>query len=596
MYRLRMVALRLALLALLLGAVLLAHADEPSVEPLPAEAPSNAIDPDNLVPTALAAIEREALVIQTLFEELERAPEWDRDAFRFRIDQRLRNLLERINRFALELATSELDYDVRAQQSDRLIAHVDWTLDSIMMRVRQIDERIGAAREALSEIEHSTAGAMTEAFIQEQTRMRFAYAHALIDHLEARRRLQARPALAQLQLSSEDIQLRVERTVTRYAERLVGQVRLDAQTLVELRNRRAEDPLNTDLERAQQTVRRRQSRSLSNLEAVIEMLNRLDMDATEQRSVLLQQRGLIGVELLERQVFFTILREQFERLQRTLVRSGPNFLFRTVVFLIALGLTLLIARLVRKTVRALTDAVKFNRLAAAVLVSISWLAVVIAGLVLALGTLGISIAPLLAGFGVAGLILGLAMQSTLSNLACGAMILLYRPYDVDDHIQIAGASGQVKKMNLVATTINTFDNQVLVVPNNKIWGDIITNFTASKVRRVDVEASFGYAEDMDKVERILRDILEQHEMVLPKPAPDVHIGAMKDSCVTMMLKGWVRTENYWPTLRSLTREVKRRFDAEGISIPYPQRDVHIYSAGAPSTGAASEEPNDPRQT
>ncbi len=313
------------------------------------------------------------------------------------------------------------------------------------------------------------------------------------------------------------------------------------------------------------------------------MLNRLNMDSTEQRALLLQQRGLIGIELLERQVFFTILRDQFERLQRTLVRSGPNFLLRTAIFLLVLGLALLIAHLVRRAVRALTDKIRFNRLAAAVLVSISWLAVVITGLVLALSTLGVSVTPLLAGLGVAGIVLGFALQDSLSNLASGAMILLYGPYDVDDHIEITGASGRVKKMNLVATTINTFDNQVLVVPNKKIWGDTITNFTATRVRRVDVEASFSYSDDIDKVEAILADILEQHELVLSKPEPAVHMGAMKDSCVTMMLKGWVKTEDYWPALRSITREVKRRFDAEGISIPYPQMDVHFHGAGAPPT-------------
>ena len=317
------------------------------------------------------------------------------------------------------------------------------------------------------------------------------------------------------------------------------------------------------------------------------MLNRLGMDSTEQRALLLQQRGLIGIDLLERQVFFTILRDQFERLQRTLVRGGPNFLLRATIFLLVLGTAILLAHLVRRTVRFLTEKTQFNRLAAAILISVAWVAVIITGFILALATLGVSITPLLAGFGVAGIVLGFALQNSLSNLAGGAMILLYRPYDVDDHIEIASVSGRVKKMNLVATTINTFDNQVLVVPNNKIWGDTITNFTASKVRRVDVEASFSYSDDIDKVEAILTDILEQHELVLSKPEPAVHMGLMKDSCVTMVLKGWVKTEDYWPTMRSIRREVKRRFDAEGVSIPYPQVDVHFHSAGVPGSLAPS---------
>lgn len=535
-------------------------------------------EPHNPVQASVSQLDHEVLAIQGLFDELESAPEWDRDAFRFRIDQRLRNLLERINRFAFELAESPMDYEVRTQNRERLIEHVDWTLRTIMMRVRAIDQRIAEVRRELVEYEETTASSVAEAFIQEQVRTRFAYADSLITHLDARRQLALKPEVtAQIPLPPENIEGLVERAVQRYGERLIGQIRLDAQKLLELRNRRAEDPLNAGLERAQQTLRRRQSRSLSNLETVIEMLNRLDMDSTEQRSLLLQQRGLIGVELLERQVFFTILRDQFERWQRTVVRSGPNFLLRAAIFLVVLGLALLVAHLVRQAARALTEKIQFNRLAAAVLVSVSWLAVVMIGLVLALSTLGVSVTPLLAGFGVAGIVLGFALQDSLSNLASGAMILLYGPYDVDDHIEIAGASGRVKKMNLVATTINTFDNQVLVVPNKKIWGDIITNLTATRVRRVDVEASFAYSDDLDKVEGILNEILEQHDMVLSTPEPAVHMGAMKDSCVTMVLKGWVRTDDYWPALRSITREVKRRFDAEGISIPYPQRDIHIYN-------------------
>ena len=580
-------------LSLVLGVAPLGHAEEATEEAGPAEL-LNAPDARNPLQAAILQIDQEVITIQSLFEDIEGAPAWDRDAFQFRIDQRLRNLLERINRLAFEAAASEVEYDVRRQNRERLIEHVDWTLRNILIRLRQIDQRIAEVRQERGDFDETTAGAVAEAFIQEQVRMRFAYAHTLIDHLDARRRLALDPVIAaRLPLPPEDIQALVERTVQRYAERLVGQIRLDAQTLGELRNRRIEAPLNAELERAQQAVRRKQSRSLSNLETVIENMNRLGMDATEQRALLLQQRGLIGVELLERQIFFTIMQDRFDGLQKRLVRSGPNFVFRGVIFLLVLGLTALTARIVRKGVRALTDKVEFNRLAATVLVSVSLLLVVITGLVLAVGTLGVSVTPMLAGFGVAGLVLGLAMQDSLSNLVSGAMILLYRPYDVEDHIQVAGASGIVKKMNLVATTINTFDNQVVVVPNKKIWGDTIINFTASRVRRVDIEASFSYAEDMEKVERVLREILNDHEMVLKTPDPNVHMGAMKDSCVTMMVKGWVKTENFWSATWSLTREIKRRFDAEGISIPFPQCDVYLHPAGAGSRAIRAEESKAP---
>jgi small conductance mechanosensitive channel len=156
------------------------------------------------------------------------------------------------------------------------------------------------------------------------------------------------------------------------------------------------------------------------------------------------------------------------------------------------------------------------------------------------------------------------------------MILIYRPYDVDDFVEVAGASGLVKKMSLVSTTITTFDNQTLVVPNSKIWGDVIKNVTAQKVRRVDMVFGIGYGDDVENAERILKDILDSHEKVLEKPESVVRVHELGDSSVNFAVRPWVRTEDYWDVYWDITREVKLRFDREGVSIPFPQRDVHLY--------------------
>ena len=183
-----------------------------------------------------------------------------------------------------------------------------------------------------------------------------------------------------------------------------------------------------------------------------------------------------------------------------------------------------------------------------------------------------------------GILVGLAIQDSLGDLAAGVMILLHRPFDLDDHIKVAGADGFVRRMNLVATTVATFDNQLLAVPNRRIWGDTIVNFTASQVRRVDIKVGFSYFEDPDRVQAVLMDVLRQHELVLESPEPQVNMVGMEDSSLTMVAKPWVRTGDYWTALWDLTRLIKKRFDAEGIEIPFPQRVVTLRSTDEHANG------------
>lgn len=187
------------------------------------------------------------------------------------------------------------------------------------------------------------------------------------------------------------------------------------------------------------------------------------------------------------------------------------------------------------------------------------------------------IGPLLAGVGVAGFIVGFALQETLSNFAAGLMILIYQPFDVGDSVEAGGVSGKVGQMSLVSTTILTFDNQKLIVPNNKIWGDVIRNRTSETTRRVDMVFGIGYADDVDRAERVLRDIVKSHELTLADPEPTIQLNNLGDSSVDFIVRSWTKTDDYWKVYWDVTREVKRCFDAEGISIPFPQRDVHVYN-------------------
>jgi small conductance mechanosensitive channel len=201
--------------------------------------------------------------------------------------------------------------------------------------------------------------------------------------------------------------------------------------------------------------------------------------------------------------------------------------------------------------------------------------VMLVGLLFAISALGINITPLAAAIGAAGLVVGLALQGTLSNFASGILILAYRPFDIGDVIKAGGVFGKVDAMTLVSTRILTFDNQVNVVPNNSIWNNVITNATAMDTRRVDMVFGIGYADDMAKAQAIIEEVVMAHPMVLETPAPTIKMNELADSSVNFIVRPWARTAEYWDVFWDITRQVKERFDAEGVNIPFPQRDLHL---------------------
>jgi small conductance mechanosensitive channel len=160
------------------------------------------------------------------------------------------------------------------------------------------------------------------------------------------------------------------------------------------------------------------------------------------------------------------------------------------------------------------------------------------------------------------------------------MILIYRPYDVGDLIEACGESGLVSNMSLVSTTILTLDNQTIIIPNSKIWGDVVKNVTAQTMRRIDMIFGISYGDDIPKAEQVLQKILDSHDRVLADPAPMVRVHELGDSSVNFAVRPWVEMDDYWDVYWDITRSVKMRFDEEGISIPFPQRDVHMYTEGS----------------
>jgi small conductance mechanosensitive channel len=257
--------------------------------------------------------------------------------------------------------------------------------------------------------------------------------------------------------------------------------------------------------------------------------------------------------------------------------EGPRILFSVLLAMLILYVFVRLARLVQKGVeKAMTSRrVTMSHLLKRMAVSTAKNLIIFLGILFALSQLGISLGPLLAGLGIAGFIIGFALQDTLSNFASGMMILIYRPFDVGDFVEGGGVTGRVDRMSLVNTTFKTLDNQVIVVPNNLIWQNVITNVTAQRTRRVDLTFGISYSDDIDKAKAILSDAVENHEACLKTPAPNIRVGALGESSVDLICRPWVKTEEYWDTYWDLTEIVKKRFDEEGISIPFPQRDVHM---------------------
>ena len=247
-------------------------------------------------------------------------------------------------------------------------------------------------------------------------------------------------------------------------------------------------------------------------------------------------------------------------------------------FLLILLITWIIAKVVQRTTNWLMERrLRLSRLAESLISRVIKNVVLVVGFAVALTALEIDITPIIAAIGATGLVIGLALQGTLSNFASGLMILINRPFDVGDVVTAGGVTGVIHQMNLVSTTFRTFDNQTIHVPNNEIWNNVITNITANPTRRVDLEFGIGYDDDFEKAEQIIREVVEEHPLVLKDPAPQVVTHALADSSVNIVCRPWAKTTDWWPVKTDVTRAVKRRFDEEGISIPYPQQDVHFYT-------------------
>ncbi|MEX1213355.1 MAG: mechanosensitive ion channel domain-containing protein [Balneolaceae bacterium] len=192
-----------------------------------------------------------------------------------------------------------------------------------------------------------------------------------------------------------------------------------------------------------------------------------------------------------------------------------------------------------------------------------------------LGQFGIQTASIIAVLGAAGLAVGLALQGTLSNVASGMMLLILRPFKVGDVVDISGTLGIVDEIGLFTTEMHSFDNLGIVMPNTQVWGSKIVNYTKFDTRRVDLEFGISYGDDMDKAMKLIKEVLDADERILAEPEPLLAVATLGDSSVGIRVRPWAKTPDVWPLRYDLTKKVKESFDQNGISIPFPQRDVHL---------------------
>lgn len=259
--------------------------------------------------------------------------------------------------------------------------------------------------------------------------------------------------------------------------------------------------------------------------------------------------------------------------------GGLGFLLQLGGFFVAIWAMFFVAGLARRAAKRGLDKVPniSKLLVSFVLVLVYWLTFSV-GIMFTLALFGVNITPLFAVFGGASFILGFALQEVLGNLASGLMLMILKPFDMGDFIEAAGIAGFVDEMSVVSTQIRTFDNQIISVPNSKIWGGVITNVNASKERRVDLVFGIAYSDNAAQAIDVLNTLVAAESRCLKDPEPAIFVGELGDSSVNVFCRPWVKSEDYWEVYWGLTGQAKERFDEEGISIPFPQRDVHLIPA------------------
>ena len=265
-----------------------------------------------------------------------------------------------------------------------------------------------------------------------------------------------------------------------------------------------------------------------------------------------------------------------ELLQTKGVDFGINVVTALLIFYIGKWITGILTR----AVKAVMDKNDIDPTLTSFVSNLVRMTLLVFVVIAAITQLGVPSAQFVAVVGAAGLAVGLALQGSLANFAAGVLIVLFRPYKVGDYVEAAGIAGTIEQVQILTTVLKTPDNKQIIVPNGQIMGSIITNYSAKDTRRVDMVVGVSYSDDLDKVQATLKELVDADERILKDPECTIAVSELADSSVNFVLRPWVNAADYWGVKFDLTEAIKKRFDQEGISIPFPQQDVHIHQVSA----------------
>jgi len=266
----------------------------------------------------------------------------------------------------------------------------------------------------------------------------------------------------------------------------------------------------------------------------------------------------------------------FKQALDTIIPVISEYGLRIIGAILILIVGRIVAGLVGRLVGRALDRGKTDPALRGFVVSLSRFAILTFAVIAALAKFGIETASFVAVLGAAGFAIGFALQGSLSNFAAGVMILVFKPYRMGDLIEAQGYLGVVKQIGLFVTVIDTLDNQKVIIPNGTLTGGVINNVNGNGIRRVDLTAGIGYGDNMSRAKTILEKILTDHPKVLKDPEPTVAVFELGDSSVNFVVRPWAKAEDYWTVWFDVTQAIKESFDSQGVSIPFPQRDVHLF--------------------
>ncbi len=264
----------------------------------------------------------------------------------------------------------------------------------------------------------------------------------------------------------------------------------------------------------------------------------------------------------------------YEQFQAVGITFGIQIIAAIAIVLIGR----MFARVLTNGIRKLMSSQEVDKILQTFVSNLVYWALMTFVIIAAINQVGIQTTSLIAIIGAAGLAVGLALQGSLANFAAGVLIVMFRPYKVGDFVEAAGIAGSVVQVQILTTVLKTSDNKQIVVPNAQIMGSIITNYSANETRRVDLVIGIGYDDDIDKVRDTIQQLIDADDRILKDPACLIAVSELADSSVNFVVRPWVKTADYSAVNFGLTEAIKKRFDKEGISFPYPQQDVHIHQS------------------